>query len=124
MTMLLVGVGGFVGAIARYLVDVWAARVTGGSFPFGTLLINVSGTLLLGFLFVAVVERAALPSDLRAPVMIGFIGAYTTFSTWMLESLQLAEKGELATAIVNVGGSVALGIAAILLGVWLGRLTW
>jgi CrcB protein len=122
VTVLLVGVGGFLGAAARYIVDGWISRVTGGTFPFGTLVINLSGSLALGVLFALTVERAALPSELRAPVMIGFIGAYTTFSTLMLESWRLLEDGAVLAAAVNLGGSVGLGMAAVFAGLAIGRL--
>ncbi len=123
MTLLLVGVGGFLGAAARYLVDGWVSRATGGAFPWGTLAINVSGSFLLGLLFAVATERAVLPPDVRAGVLIGFIGAYTTFSTWMLESWRLMEDGALLSAAANVGGSVVLGIAAVFLGLAVGRAT-
>lgn len=122
MTLLLVGAGGFVGAIARYLVDGWVSRATGGAFPIGTLLVNLSGSFVLGIVFALAIERAALPSDIRAPVMIGFIGAYTTFSTWMLESWRLVEDGALLAAAANLGGSVVLGLAAVFVGLAVGRL--
>jgi CrcB protein len=122
VTLLLVGIGGFFGAAARYLVDGWVSAATGGTFPFGTLLVNLSGSFALGLLFALTVERAALASDIRAPVMIGFIGAYTTFSTWMLESWRLVEDGALVAATVNVAGSVLLGIAAVFVGLAVGRL--
>jgi CrcB protein len=122
MTLLLVGVGGFFGAIARYLLDGWVSRATGGTFPFGTLVINLSGSFLLGLLFALAVERAALPSDIRAPVLIGFIGAYTTFSTLMLESWRQFEDGALVAAALNIGGSVVLGLAAVFVGLAVGRL--
>jgi CrcB protein len=121
VTLLLVGVGGFIGAVARYLVDGWIARATEGAFPWGTLAINVSGTFLLGVLFAALTERALLPAEIRPPLMIGFLGAYTTFSTWMLESWRLAEDGALLLMVANVGGSVVLGLAGFGLGLAIGR---
>jgi CrcB protein len=121
MQVLLVGLGGFAGAIARYAIDGWIARWTGAAFPWGTLAINVSGSLLIGVLFAASVERATLPAEIRAPVMIGFIGAYTTFSTFMLESWRLVEDGSLGLAALNLGGSVFLGLAAVGLGLAIGR---
>jgi len=121
MTVVLVGVGGFFGAIARYGIDSFVSRATGGSFPFGTLVVNVSGALVLGILYAMTVERAALPAEIRAPVMIGFIGAYTTFSTWMLETWRLAEDGAMLAAAVNIGGSVVLGLAAMFAGLAIGR---
>ena len=88
MIYLLIAVGGAAGAVSRYVVDDLVTRAVGGAFPMGTLIVNLSGSFLLGLLFALVIERSALPADLRAPVMIGFIGAYTTFSTWMLESMR------------------------------------
>jgi CrcB protein len=121
VTVLLVGIGGFFGAAARYLIDGWVSARTGGSFPWGTLVINLSGSFLLGALFALTIERASLPADIRAPVMIGFIGAYTTFSTWMLESWRLIEDGALVAAVGNLVGSVVLGVAALVVGLWVGR---
>ncbi|HET8567597.1 MAG TPA: fluoride efflux transporter CrcB [Candidatus Limnocylindria bacterium] len=121
MTLLLIGVGGFFGAIARYLVDGWVSEAVRGSFPWGTLVVNASGSLLLGLLFALAVERASLPADLRGPLGIGFLGAYTTFSTYMLESLRLVEDGALAFGVVNVLGSVAVGLVAMGAGLAIGR---
>ena len=120
--LLLVGVGGFAGAIARYVLDGWISALGSGSFPWGTLVINVTGSFVLGLLFVLVIERSILPADVRPPVMIGFIGAYTTFSTWMLESLRLVEDGAYLSAFANVAGSVTLGLAAVFIGVVVGRI--
>jgi CrcB protein len=80
MPLLLIGLGGFAGAIARYVVDGVVSDRTGGSFPWGTLVVNASGSFLLGLLFAMTTERALLPAEIRGPLMIGFIGAYTTFS--------------------------------------------
>ena len=121
VSVMLVGVGGFVGAIARYLVDRRVTQWTGGTLPWGTLVINVSGSFLVGLLFALIVERAALSSTFRAPLMIGFLGAYTTFSTLMLESWRMIEDGAWLYAVLNIGGSVALGIAAVVAGVVVGR---
>lgn len=121
MQILLIGLGGFVGALARYLIDGWVTRLSGGGFPWGTLAINASGSFAIGVLFAASVERATLPAELRGPVMIGFIGAYTTFSTYMLESWRLLEDGSFGLAALNLGGSVILGLAAIMVGLAVGR---
>lgn len=122
MTILLVGAGGFVGAISRYLVDGWVASATGGTFPWGTLVVNVSGSFVLGLLFALSVERDVLSPALRAPVLIGFIGAYTTFSTLTLETWRLVESGSYIAAVGNIGGSVILGLVAVVAGLALGRL--
>ena len=82
---------------------------------------NLSGSFVLGLLFAMTTERAILPADIRGPVMIGFIGAYTTFSTFMLESWVLIESGSYVPAIANLGGSVLLGLVAVLAGLTLGR---
>ena len=116
MPLLLIGLGGFAGAVARYLVDGAVAERTGGGFPWGTLVVNLSGSFVLGLLFALTAERAILPADIRGPVMIGFIGAYTTFSTWMLESWRLIESGSYLPAIANLGGSVVLGLLAMVAG--------
>ena len=121
MTLVLVGVGGFLGAVSRYLVDGWVSNLSGGTFPFGTLLINVSGSFVLGVLFALSIERAVIPPAIRAPVLIGFIGAYTTFSTLTLETWRLVEDGSLVPAFGNLAGSMLLGMAAVVAGLALGR---
>ena len=122
MTLVLVGAGGFFGAISRYLVDGWVSAATGGGFPWGTLVVNVTGSFVLGLLFAASVERGVLPSEIRAPVLVGFIGAYTTFSTLTLESWRLVESGSYVLAIANIGGSLLLGLLAVVAGLMIGRL--
>ena len=121
MPLLLIGLGGFAGAIARYLVDGVVSDRTGGGFPWGTLVINVSGSFALGLLFAMTTDRAVLPAEIRGPLMIGFLGAYTTFSTFMLESWRLIESGAWAAAIGNLGGSMALGLIAVVAGLTVGR---
>jgi CrcB protein len=117
-----IGLGGFFGAIARYLVDGWASGSTkAGAFPAGTFVVNVTGALVLGILFALSAEKAAIDPRVRGPVMIGFIGAYTTFSTLMLESWRLAEDGSWGLALVNLCASSLLGIAAVFVGLTLGR---
>jgi CrcB protein len=120
--LLLVGIGGFLGAIFRRVVDLWVSDRFGSVFPLGTLVINLSGAFLVGLLFAWALERDVLPREIRGPVMIGFLGAYTTFSTWMLESWRLVEDGASALAAFNLAGSVALGLVAVVAGLALGRL--
>jgi CrcB protein len=121
VSVLLIGVGGFVGAIARYLIDARVSAWTGGTLPWGTFVINVSGSLLIGQLFALLVERAAFAAELRGPLMIGFLGAYTTFSTLALESWRMIEDGALIAATVNLVGSVVIGLIAVVIGISLGR---
>jgi fluoride exporter len=121
MPYLLIGVGGFAGAIARYAVDGVVSDRTGAGFPWGTLVVNASGSFVLGLLFALTTERAILPADVRGPLMIGFVGAYTTFSTYMLESWNLIEAGAYGAAMANLAGSIAIGLLAVSLGLLVGR---
>lgn len=121
MPLILIGLGGFAGAISRYLVDGLVTDRTAGSFPWGTLVVNATGSLVLGLLFAMTTERAILPAEIRGPVLIGFIGAYTTFSTYMLESWGLIEVGSYVQAVANVGGSVLIGLVAVAAGLAIGR---
>jgi len=118
---LLVGVGGFVGAIARYLVDRRITLWSGGALPWGTFAVNVSGSFVAGLLFALIIERAALGSQMRAPLMIGFLGAYTTFSTFALESWRMIEDGAWLLALANIGGSILIGLVAVIAGIMIGR---
>jgi fluoride exporter len=109
---------GGAGAVLRFLVDRAVARRAARSFPFGTLTVNVSGAALLGLLGgLALNRHAALLAD------TAFIGSYTTFSTWMLETQRLSEERQLRDAVANVVASIVFGIAAALFGQWIaGRL--
>jgi CrcB protein len=121
MTWLLIGLGGFAGAISRYAVDTAVTARVGGDFPWGTFLINVSGSFLLGVLYAVIAERSLLPEEVRGPLLIGFIGAYTTFSTYMLETWRLVEAGSIGTALAYVLGSVGVGLVAVVVGLGIGR---
>lgn len=121
MRYLLVGLGGFLGANARYAVGLWMARAWPGAFPLGTLVVNVSGSFILTFFAELALARLGLPDELRLLFAVGFVGSYTTFSTFTAETLALVERGEALTAALYALGSVALGLGAALLGVVLGR---
>lgn len=110
-----VGVLGGVGALARFGLDATVSERTGGAFPFGTLAVNLSGAAVLGLL-----AGLALRGDALLLAVTALLGAFTTFSTWMLETHRLAEDGEHVAAAVNVAASLALGILAVLLGRWIG----
>lgn len=122
MSLILIGLGGFAGAIARYLVDTEITARADHAFPFGTLVVNLTGSFAVGLLVALTAERGILPADIRGPVVVGFIGAYTTFSTYMLESWRLVESGATALAAVNLVGSAVLGMGAVVLGLVVGRL--
>jgi CrcB protein len=119
--LFLIGAGGFVGAIARYLVDGRVVYYTGAALPWGTFAINMTGSFAVGLLFALVTERAVLPAELRAPILIGFLGSYTTFSTLTLEAWRMIEDGAWLAASINLGGSILVGMIAVIAGVALGR---
>lgn len=120
--LLIVGLGGFVGANARYLMGEWAQQRWGPDFPYGTFVINVSGSFVLG-LFATISLSLSWRQEWRLFVAIGFIGAYTTFSTFEYESIQLiAQGGRYREAAVNLLGSVIVGFIAAWLGVVVARL--
>ena len=121
MQLLLIGIGGLCGTIARYLLDGWITDATRTTFPWGILVVNASGSFAIGLLYVLTVERGVLPAELRAPFGIGFLGGYTTFSTFMLDSLRLAQDRAWPLAVANLAGSVLLGLVAVLAGVALGK---
>ncbi len=106
---------GGVGATLRFLIDGAVARRAGSSFPFGTMVVNISGAVLLGLL-----SGLALPYDLALVVGTGAIGSYTTFSTWMLETQRLAEERQNLYAAANVLLTLILGLAAAGFGRWIG----
>jgi CrcB protein len=114
MTVVLVLLGGALGASARYLTDVAVQRSHGTEFPWGTWTVNVVGSFLLGLV------AAAGSHWVVTLVGVGFCGALTTFSTFGYETVRLSEEGESAVAAANVAGSLAAGLAAAALGWWLG----
>jgi CrcB protein len=118
---LAIAVGGAVGALSRYGVDRAIEGRSASSFPWATLAINVSGCLLVGFLIAAFVDRHEAPQWVRAGLVVGFCGGYTTFSTFAQETIDLVETRATALALANVVLSVAVGMLAVLLGARLGR---
>ena len=121
MTALAISVGAVLGANARYFVGGWIADRLGTSFPYGTLVINVSGSLIIGFVLTLAAERV-VPAWFRPALAIGFLGSYTTFSTFSYETLGLVQAGSWMAAIVNIGGSVAAALLGVYLGSVLARL--
>jgi CrcB protein len=119
-TLLWVGMGGFIGANARYLVGIWAAERFGHSFPWGTLIINVSGALLLAAFAAWFTRQVGLNPNLRLLFAVGFCGAYTTFSTYALDTITLAHSGQFSAALVNLLLNNALSLVATLAGLALG----
>jgi CrcB protein len=116
-----VGLGGFFGAIARFVLSGWVAARWGQIFPWGTFIINISGSFILGFFLAFVQDRPWVHPGARLMFAVGFVGAYTTFSTYTYESLRLMMDGQFALAAFNIIGSVAVGLVAVFAGVALGR---
>lgn len=119
---ILISLGGILGANARYWLGGWAAQRWGTTFPFGTLLINLSGSLVLGVFLTLATERFLIDPRWRVLFAIGFLGAYTTFSTYTYESVNLMLNGQWLPGVLNLLGSALLGGAAAAIGIFLGRL--
>lgn len=113
----LVALGSAVGGVARYLLGGWIQERAGTAFPIQTLVINVTGSLLLGFLQRFGLESTALSPEVRTMLAIGFCGGYTTFSTFSFETVRLVEDGDWRRAVLYVGLSVVLSVGAALLGI-------
>ncbi len=122
MKFLWIGLGGCLGSIARYAAGVWIYSRFGARFPYGTFVINMTGCFIIGLVYVVLDTRTNLPIAWRYAVPIGFIGAYTTFSTFEYETLHAARAGQPMTALLNVVLSVVVGYGAVWLGVTAGKL--
>jgi CrcB protein len=117
-----VAIGGGLGAVLRYLVQGWTQNRLGASFPYGTLLVNISGALLIGLLMTVFLEHAEISPQWRVFLVIGVLGGYTTFSSLTWEAYQLFAVGSVAQGCLYVGGSFFGGMIGLLAGVILGRL--
>lgn len=123
MLWLVVFLGAGLGGMARHGVNVAALRLLGpNAFPWGTLAVNVCGALVMGLVADMLIGRAGVPPALRLLVMTGFLGGFTTFSTFSLETVQLWQRGEAGAAILYAALSVALSLGALLLGLALARM--
>jgi len=119
--VLMIGLSGGLGALSRYWVEGFIVRRYSGIFPLGTFLVNISGAFLLGLAFTVMTDRFLVSPQLRTAVTIGFLGAYTTFSTLSLETFRLLEDGAYFYGTVNALGSLAVGLVAVWLGIVAGR---
>ena len=116
MNYLIIGVGGFAGAVTRYALAVWIGQRWGRSFPLGTFVINISGSLLIGLLMTLLTERFIVNPQWRLLLVVGVLGAYTTFSTFEYETGALLKDGEWLFAGMNVLLSVTVGFIALKIG--------
>ena len=116
-----VGLGGFLGANARYLLGGYVSQHWGSSFPLATFIINVTGSFILGFFMAYAQDRPWVEPGARLLFAVGFVGAYTTFSTFEYESMRLLQEGEFLFAMVNIVGSVLTGAVAVFGGFFLGE---
>jgi CrcB protein len=119
--VLAIAVGGAVGSVLRFWMSTWIHSFAGRSFPYGTLTVNVIGCLAMGFLFVIFLDRLSDNAVLRAGVLIGVLGGFTTFSSFSIETFNLIEQGAALKAAVNMIGSLLLCVSATWIGVLLGR---
>lgn len=122
MTYVAIALGGAIGAFSRFGLMNLVASMLGNRLPWGTLLVNVCGSLLIGVLYVLVSERMLLSGEARALLMVGFLGAFTTFSTFSLDTVLLIQQGWLLQAIAYMLASVMICVLATWLGMALARL--
>ena len=118
---LMVGIGGFAGAVARFWLGVFIGQKMGTRFPYGTFFINTSGCFLIGFIMTILTERTHLSANWRYLIPIGFIGAYTTFSTFEYETLRSIQDGQFVLGLLNVVLSLIVGFVLVWTGVIVAR---
>lgn len=119
--LMMIAAGGAAGALLRFWVSNGVYMLLGKDFPYGTLAVNVIGSLAMGFLYVFLFERMDASPELRAVVIIGMLGAFTTFSTFSIETMNLIEAGEQLRAGINILVSVGLSLVGCWIGLVLGR---
>ncbi|VBB09751.1 putative fluoride ion transporter crcb [Lucifera butyrica] len=122
LEIVVVAIGGGIGAASRYLVSTWAAARFGAEFPMGTLLVNVAGCFIIGAFMTLTTERLIVSSYWRLLVTVGFIGGLTTFSSFSYETFRLLEDANLWMAFYNVGFNIVLGFFATWVGIGIARL--
>lgn len=119
--ILLVAIGGATGSVARYLTGIAMTRLMGPAFPWGTITVNIVGSFAIGLLAELVARKLAAPMEMRLLLVVGFLGGFTTFSSFSLDTMALAERGAILAAFGYVAASVILSLAAAFGGLALGR---
>lgn len=119
--LLLIGLAGLVGTLSRYWLSGAVSRRYGGSFPFGTLLVNLLGCFLVGLLFYLLQERSTANETVRAVILIGLLGGFTTFSSFGLQTFTMLQDGEFALAALNVAASNVIGLFLVWAGYTLAK---
>jgi len=121
MQFLYIGIFGACGCLSRYLVSGWVLRATGTALPFGTLAVNVIGSFLLGLVMVGSQQSTLLSPEVRIGITVGFMGGFTTFSTFSYETIRLLEEGSFASAGANILLNVLVCVCAAALGIFVAR---
>lgn len=121
MQFIWIGIGGFLGANARYLVSIWAAGRWGTAFPYGTTLVNILGSFIIALFLTLSLEKFAISPEWRWLFAVGFLGSFTTFSTFSYETMGLVAQSRWTAAGLNLIGEVLLGLVAVALGIVLAR---
>jgi CrcB protein len=120
-TLLFIAVGGAFGAMMRFLTQATVYELVGRAFPFGTLVVNVTGSFLMGLLSIFLVEKFNLDAEWHLAILVGVLGSFTTFSTFSIETLVLFEQGDILKAMTNILLSVTLCVCAVWAGAYLAK---
>ena len=122
LDLAIIALGGGIGSVSRYLVTIWAAERFGSAFPYGTLLVNVAGSFIIGLFMTLFLERLELDPQWRLFIAVGFLGGLTTFSSFSYETLRLVQEGAMSQAFANAGSNVILCLASTWAGFFCARL--
>ncbi len=121
LNMIAIMIGGAMGAAMRYLVSNGIYSLLGREFPYGTLFVNVLGSFLMGLLTVLLIEKGNIDPLIKAAILVGFLGAFTTFSTFSIDTLALINKGALSYAFLNMIASVIICVSAVWFGIFIAK---
>jgi len=120
--LLFIATGGALGAIFRFLVVGWVTDLLGRSFPYGTLTVNIVGSFFIGIMYIVIVQKLNTAPEVKAIILVGFLGAFTTFSTFSLETFSMLEQGQFMHVLLYVGGSILMGLVAVWAGASIGKM--